>query len=176
MRLDLGAIAKGYAADEALAVLKARGLPRALVTLGGEVAAGSPPPGQDGWTVAVETLQPQPPLLIRDAAVSTSGDAEQYLELGGVRYSHVLDPRSGQPVPGRRCVTVVAERAIDADAWATALLVLGIDRGRLLAEWRGVTALYAQEMAGGGVQMGYTSRWSELARGQLLPAQPPVKR
>ena len=163
MQLDLGGIAKGYAADEALAVLKARRLPRALVVLGGEVAAGSPPPGLDGWTVAVQSLQPQSPLLIRDAAVSTSGDAEQWLELDGIRYSHVLDARTGQALTGRRSVTVVAEQAIDADALATALLVLGNERGRLFAETRGTPAFFAYE-APTGMHLASSSRWAELAR------------
>jgi thiamine biosynthesis lipoprotein len=163
MRLDLGGIAKGYAADEALSVLKARRLPRALVVLGGDVAAGSPPPGVDGWTVAVEALQPQPPLLIRDAGVSTSGDAEQWLEANGVRYSHVLDPRTGQALVGRRSVTVVSEQAIDADALATALLVLGNERGRLFAEARATAAFFAHE-APTGMHLASSSRWAELAR------------
>jgi thiamine biosynthesis lipoprotein len=163
MRLDLGAIAKGYAADQALAALRARGLSRVLVTLGGEVAAGAPPPGVDGWTVAIASLQPQSPLLIREAAVSTSGDAEQSLEAGGVRYSHVLDPRTGQALVGRRSITVVAESAIDADALATALGVMGTERGRPFAERRGVAAFFAIE-ARIGMQFGSTSRWAELAR------------
>jgi thiamine biosynthesis lipoprotein len=163
MQLDLGGIAKGYAVDEALALLKARRLPRALVVLGGEVAAGSPPPGLDGWTVSVQALQPQPPLLVRDAGVSTSGDAEQWLEANGVRYSHVLDPRTGQALIGRRSVTVVSEQAIDADALATALLVLGNERGRLFAEARGTAAFFAHESPT-GMQLASSSRWAELAR------------
>jgi thiamine biosynthesis lipoprotein len=94
MRLDLGGVAKGYAADAALRVLRTRGFPRALVELGGEVVAGAPPPSLDGWTVALSTAGPDSaPLLLKDAAASTSGDAEQGFEVEGVRYWASRPPR-----------------------------------------------------------------------------------
>jgi thiamine biosynthesis lipoprotein len=150
MSLDLGAIAKGYAADEALRVLKSRGLEQALVTLGGEVVAGAAPPGQAGWSVALRSPGPaQPPLLLADAAASTSGDAEQWLDAAGVRYSHVVDPRTGRALLGRRSVTVVAQRGIDADSLATAVSVLGADEGFRLVEDYDAVALIVQEMPSG---------------------------
>jgi len=150
MRLDLGGIAKGYAADEALRVLKKTRLPRSLVVLGGEVVAGSPPPGLSGWTVAVRTPGPAPePLLVADAAVSTSGDEEQWLEVDGVRYSHVYDPRTGQALTGRRSVTVVAREGMDADILATAVSVLGPERGLALVESvPGAAVLFVEEQEG----------------------------
>lgn len=167
MRLDLGGIAKGYAADQALAVLRRRGLPSALVTLGGEVAAGAPPPGRPGWTVAVRTPGPEPaPILIRDAAVSTSGDAEQWLEADGVRYSHVFDPRTGQALVGRRSVTVVAKQGMLADGLATALSVLGPERGLALVEKSRDTAALIVHEAASGLEVTASSRWAELPRAE----------
>ena len=162
MRLDLGGIAKGYAADEALQVFRSRGLDRALVTLGGEVVAGSPPPGRDGWTVALRTPGPdQAPLSLRDAAASTSGDAEQWVEVAGRRYSHVFDPRTGQALVGRRSVTVVAREGILADALATALSVLGPGRGLALVEsFPGAAALWVEA----GAAATESSGWSALPR------------
>lgn len=167
MRLDLGGIAKGYAADQALAALRRRGLRSALVTLGGEVVAGAPPPGRRGWTVAVRTPGPEPaPIVIRDAAVSTSGDAEQWLEVEGVRYSHVLDPRTGQPLVGRRSVTVVAREGALADGLATALSVLGAERGlAFVEESREAAALFVHEAAA-GLEVVASSRWAELSRAE----------
>lgn len=135
MRLDLGGIAKGYAADEALAILRNKRLPSSLVVLGGEVVAGAPPPGLSGWTVAVRTPGPvHEPLLVAEGAVSTSGDEEQALEVDGMRYSHVYDPRTGQALTGRRSVTIVAREGMDADALATAVSVLGPAKGLALVE------------------------------------------
>ena len=161
MRLDLGGIAKGYAADEALRVFRARGLDRALVTLGGEVVAGSPPPGRDGWTVAVRTPgAEQAPLSLHDAAASTSGDAEQWMEVAGQRYSHVFDPRTGQALVGRRSVSVVAGQGIVADALATALSVLGPSRGQALVDtFPGAAALWVETGA-----VTESSGWSALPR------------
>ena len=162
MRLDLGGIGKGYAADEALQVLRRHGLDRALVTLGGEVVAGSPPPGRDGWTVALRTPgAEQAPLSLRDAAASTSGDAEQWVEVAGQRYSHVFDPRTGHALEGRRSVTVVAREGIVADALATALGVLGPGRGMALVEsFPGAAALWVEA----GAAPTESSRWSALPR------------
>jgi thiamine biosynthesis lipoprotein len=134
MRLDLGGIAKGYAADEALAVLKQHGITRALVVAGGEMAASAPPPGRDGWRIGIAPLEsPEKPpmrfLMLREAAVSTSGDAEQYVELNGTRYSHIVDPRTGMGVVGRSSVTVVAPKATASDSLATAVSVLGPEQG-----------------------------------------------
>lgn len=127
MRLDLGGIAKGYATQEAVAVLKEREAGRCLVSLAGDVAAGDPPPGEDGWTVALEIGGETRVIPLANAAVSTSGDTEQFVEVGGVRYSHVVDPRTGVGVVTRARATVVAEDGMTADALASALTVVGVD-------------------------------------------------
>jgi len=130
MSLDLGGIGKGYAADEALATLSQWGFDRALVELGGEVVAGAPPPDSEGWTVALP--EGAPPLVLARRAASTSGEAEQWFEQDGVRYSHVVDPRTGAALVGRRSVTVVARSGLLADALATAASVLGPRAGLAL--------------------------------------------
>jgi len=131
MRLDLGGIAQGFAADEALRVLAARGLVRALVDASGDVACGLPPPGRDGWRVRIAgSGGPEDGLLsLAGRAVSTSGDAFQSVEIDGVRYSHIVDPQSGLGITRRSSATVIAPDCITADALATALCVLPPDRG-----------------------------------------------
>lgn len=115
--LDLGGIGKGYAADEALAVLRRHGVRRALVALSGDIALGDPPPGECGWRVALQDRTE----CLANRAVSTSGPEQQFLEGNGTRYSHILDPRTGLGLTTPRTVTVIARRGIDADSWATAL-------------------------------------------------------
>jgi thiamine biosynthesis lipoprotein len=137
MLLDLGGIAKGYAADRALAVLRQHGIDRALVAAGGDIAVSGPPPDAEGWTVAVAPLDrehPGPTLLLRDAAVSTSGDAEQFVEIDGKRYSHIVDPRTGLGLMGRMTVTVVARNGLTADPLTKVPAVLGAEKGRALLD------------------------------------------
>jgi FAD:protein FMN transferase len=121
MQLDVGGIAKGYTADEALAILTARGIRRALVAMSGDLAFTNPPPGRRGWKIATtySTLE------LANAAVSTSGDTEQHLDQGGRRYSHILNPATGLGLTGSHDVSVIARRGIDADALATAASILG---------------------------------------------------
>ena len=104
MRLDLGGIAKGDAADQAQAVLKAHGITAALVAASGDITVSDPPPGKDGWTVEIAPLGKEKPKYekLANAAVSTSGDLFQFVEIKGVRYSHVLDPKTGLGQTGRR--------------------------------------------------------------------------
>ncbi len=120
MRLDLGGIAKGYAVDEAMRVLQRHGLPTALVDGGGDLLAGEPPPGKEGWEIAIggDTL-----LTISRQAVATSGDTYRYLEWEGRRYSHIIDPRTGVGVAHGLRVTVLAADCTTADALASALSV-----------------------------------------------------
>lgn len=124
MQLDLGGIGKGFACDRALAVLRSAGCPAALVSAGGDFAAGDPPPG--GWRIRIEG---GPLLRVAGCGVSTSGATEQHVDIGGHRYSHILDPRTGQPVEHMGLVTVIAGNATASDAMATALSVLGPDAG-----------------------------------------------
>src|SRR4051812_3983120 len=130
MLLDLGGIAKGYAADEGLKVLAARGITSALVAASGDIAVSGPPPGKPGWRIDIAPLpgdKEKRQLLLRDAAVSTSGDSEQFVEIAGVRYSHIVDPRTGLGLTGRRSVTVVARRGIQADSLTKVASILPPD-------------------------------------------------
>ncbi|MBL9126942.1 MAG: FAD:protein FMN transferase [Verrucomicrobiales bacterium] len=147
MRLDFGGIAKGYAADEALAVLRRFGVSRALVAAAGDIRVGDAPPGQPGWSIevgALDTPGAPPPRTLRlvDAAVSTSGDLFQRLEIGGRRYSHIVDPRTGIGLTNQTLVTVVARDGTTADSLATAVDILGPERGlALVRRYLGARAL-----------------------------------
>jgi len=137
--LDVGGIAKGFAADEALSAIAAQGVTRALVGLGGDIAVSDAPPGEAGWRVGIAPLAPargahEQTLLLRHAAISTAGDAEQWFEVDGRRYSHLIDPRSGWPMQGRSATTVIARRGIDADGLDTAAALLGPEAGTRLVE------------------------------------------
>jgi thiamine biosynthesis lipoprotein len=179
MKLDLGGIAKGYAADAAQRVLKEHGISRALVELGGDIVVSGPPPGTDGWTIRVPTggtalsplgawlsapgkgvgvspgagTAPVPTgsrapsaesyalLRFTHCAISTSGDTEQFAVIGGRRYSHVVDPRTGQALTNRVQATLVAPDGLTADPLSTALCVLDEPgRQRLLAAYPDTTA------------------------------------
>jgi FAD:protein FMN transferase len=127
MQLDLGAIAKGYAGDETLRTLRGLGVKRALIAVSGDIVAGGAPPGTGGWRVGLEPAGGE--VLVRNAAVSTSGYTEQFREIGGVRYSHIVDPKTGLGLTSAIAVTVIARRGLDADPIATAVSVMGEKRG-----------------------------------------------
>jgi thiamine biosynthesis lipoprotein len=129
MRLDLGAIAKGYAADEALETLREHGINRALVAASGDLALGDSPPGEKGWKVEIAGYdQPNGPpssiALLANCGVATSGDLFQRLELNGVRYSHILNPFTCVGMTNHAVATVIAKDSITADSLATAMTVL----------------------------------------------------
>lgn len=127
MRLDFGGIGKGYAADEALKVLKKLGIDTAMVSLSGDIAVSGPPPGKKSWNIEIEPLgsmQRPRVLQLTHSAVSTSGDLYQYVEIHGIRYSHVLDPKTGMGLTGWRSATVVAPSGIEADALSKVAAVL----------------------------------------------------
>lgn len=138
MRLDFGAIAKGYASDQALAVLRSLGIHRALVNGGGDLTLGDPPPDAEGWRVAVAPLEadtrPTCVLFLSNCSVATSGDAWQFVEIDGVRYSHIVDARTGLGIDRRSSVTVLAPDGMVADAWASVVSLLGSQRGLALIE------------------------------------------
>jgi thiamine biosynthesis lipoprotein len=139
VRVDLSAVAKGYAVDLVADLLEMLALPDYLVEVGGEMRlSGSNPEGMP-WRVAIElpSLMPQVERIIgvQDMAVATSGDYRNYFEQQGVRYSHTIDPRTGRPIThSLASVTVVAEQCAEADAWATAFMVLGDKEGMALAK------------------------------------------
>lgn len=136
MGLDFGGIGKGYAADEAMRVLRTAGFDRAMIDFDGDIVVGEPPPGQpEGWAVAVDDGRGgQRTVRLSNRAVTTSGDAEQFVEIDGVRHAHLIDPRRGLGLTRPVAATVIADSGTMADALASAACVLGPDEvGRLRA-------------------------------------------
>ncbi len=146
MKLDLGAIAKGYAVDEAIKALSSRGIKRALVAGSGDIAVSDPPPGKPGWRVDLGSLDvsnapPARALVLSNMSLATSGDLFQRLEIDGKRYSHIVDPRTGIGLTDHSLVTVVARDCTTADSLATTVSVLGPKKGlELLRAYRGTAA------------------------------------
>lgn len=137
MRLDLGAIAKGYVIDEALGALGRAGVRRALVEAGGDIAVGDPPPGLQGWRIEVPGATGELARragALANAAIATSGHAEQFIVIGGVKYSHVVDPRTGLGLTNGLSATVIAEDGALADALATTATILGAEAGLAFIE------------------------------------------
>lgn len=150
-RLDPGGIGMGYAADRALEILAAHGIRAAMIDASGDILVSAPPPAATGWRIALEPLGSggdAESILLAHAAVTTSGDARQAVEIDGVRYSHVVDPRTGLGVTGPAAVTVVAPDATTADALATAASVLGHEAGSaVVASFPGCSARFAWRTA-----------------------------
>lgn len=146
--LDLSGIAKGYAVDRMMAVLGRFGIIDALVGLDGEMRARGLRPDGKPWTIALERpdFEARTALSIlelKDCAVATSGDYRHWVDVGGQRFSHIMDPARGGPVMGSPAsVTVLAATCMDADAWATALMVLGPQNGKNLAKRLGLNAIF----------------------------------
>ena len=139
MKLDVGGIAKGYAAQAAIDVLESQGITRALVGGAGDIVVGDPPPDAAGWTIAIARLNPSEAgpatcILLKNAAVSTAGDAERFVIIDGHRYSHIINPVTGMGVEDRASVTVVAPDGATADALETTVYLLGPERGLKLVE------------------------------------------
>lgn len=156
LRLDFGALGKGYIVDQAFETLSAHGVTCALVNASGNMRAGTAPPERTGWKIEIAPLQPgSPPLrhiVIVDQSIATSGDLWQFVVIDGVRRSHILNPSTGEGVSGPRCATAIAPLAIDADALATVACVLGFDRAAKLSESLEHTQLLFADRAeeGGG--------------------------
>jgi len=154
LALDLSAVAKGFAVDALALRLEEGGIERFLVEVGGELRARGEGPGGGPWRVGIERPAPGRSrvaweLGLADAALATSGDYRHYLEAHGRRLAHVIDPRTGRPAThGLVSVSVLAGEALQADAWATALLVLGPEEGAALAEREGLAVLFVRERDG----------------------------
>jgi thiamine biosynthesis lipoprotein len=170
--LDLSAIAKGYAVDRVSALMTRLGLPDHLVEIGGELrGAGLKPEGQPWW------VDLEPPaadcglaplrIALHGLSVATSGDYRKaFIDAGGTRRSHTIDPRSRRPVEhGLAAVTVVHDSAMWADGWSTALMVLGPDEGLALADRLGLAALLVRRRTaaeGGGFEERFSAAMREL--------------
>lgn len=165
MRLDLGGIGMGYAIDRAMAVLARHGITSAMIDASGDIAVSGPPPGAAVWTIEVDARVAEDgagkeTLGLVNAAVTTSGDAFQAVEIDGVRYSHIVDPRTGLGVAGPAAVTVIAADCTTADAVATAASVLGPEAGLAFVETvPGAAARFVTSSDGERRAM-HSSRWS----------------
>ena len=164
MRLDCGSIGKGYAIDAAFAVLRARGITRALVGGSGDMMAGDPPPDQAGWRIEVAPSDapdapPAQVVLLKNSAIGTSGDFFQRVEIDGVRYSHIVDPHTGLGLTDRSLVSVLGPDCTTADSLATAVSVLGPERGLRLVEDTPGYAVRIVRKPGDRVEFVESSRW-----------------
>ncbi|MDG2400137.1 MAG: FAD:protein FMN transferase [Akkermansiaceae bacterium] len=145
MRLDLGGIAKGYAADEALKSLCHDGIKHALVDGSGDMVMTTHPQGQ--WPLYISDTKDEKGDLIhlKRGAIATSGDTLQYVEINGKRYSHIIDPRSGFALENRCRVSVIANNCRQADSLASAISVMGPQEGlRMIEKTSGAEALIVQ--------------------------------
>lgn len=166
MQLDLGGIAKGYAADEVLNVLSDYSIHAALVNAGGDISIGAAPPDRDAWDVAVplqreegasEYLQ----LKLSGISVSTSGNMYQYVEMDGKKYSHIIDPRTGLGVTRQVQATVIAPDGTTTDAWASVLNIMDPEDGiQLINRLDGIEA-YIECMDEGEILTWESKRFRE---------------
>jgi len=180
LRCDLSAIAKGFAVDQVTRALAASGWTDLLVEVGGEVRARGERPGGGAWRVGIErpdvegrTVSAR--VALADRALATSGDYRSFYESGGRRVTHIVDPRSGRPIESRLAsVSVVHPEAAVADAWATAIAVLGPDEGRARAEAAGLEIYLLLRTEAGGFEARATPGFPLLAEpGSPAPAGTP---
>jgi thiamine biosynthesis lipoprotein len=167
MRLDLGGIAAGYAADQALSALAEQGVTVALIYISGDVLVGEPPPGRDGWRVGIAPVAapdgpPSRYLSLRRASLTTSGDAFQHVVISGKRYSHIVDPRTGVGLTDQSSVTVIAPDAMTADSLATTVSVLGPEEGLKLIEQTPGAAAIIMRNTEQGLQTYVSARFSQF--------------
>ena len=174
MKLDVGGIAKGYAAQAAVNVLKQEGITSALVGGAGDIVVSDPPPDAPGWKVAIAPLEPGKGgptrvLLLANAAVSTAGDAERFVVIDGHRYSHIINPSTGVGVEDRASVTVVAPDGATADALETTVYVMGPERGlKLVDQTPGAAAIFVR-LTPEGIKTFESSRFNQVP---IVPSDP----
>ena len=143
VQLDLGGIAKGYAADKIAEILREAGYRHYLVDAGGDLLLGEAPPGREGWRIATANQSGKSTEFLTNCAIATSGDTYQYLEWQGKRYSHIIDPRTGYGLTDQLQVTVIARTGALADALASTLSVLNEKSGKkLLKKFPGSSATF----------------------------------
>ncbi len=167
--IDLSSIAKGYAVDQVAAALEGLGIRDYLVEVGGELRVGGRKPDLSDWLIGIEepdSIERTARLAIRapGLGIATSGDYRNYFEHDGVRFSHTIDPATGRPITNRLAsVTVVAPDCMSADGWATALMVLGEQKGLALAQAQGLAAYFIFHG-----EQGFESAYSEAFAAYLI--------
>lgn len=175
MKLGLGGIAKGYSVDRAVHLLRARGFSDFFIKLGGELyLAGTR--GDRPWVAGVQ--DPRDParsiavLALQNSAFTTSGDYQRYIMVDGVRYHHIIDPKTGYPADKCRSVTIVAKKAEDADALSTGVFVMGPERGmKLIESLPGVEAIIVDAQGALTVSRGLEGK---VRLHKAEPSQPPA--
>ncbi len=140
-RLDFGGIAKGYAVDEAMKVLKNRGISHALVDGGGDILVSNAPPNEEGWQIAIEKGEN---LTITNQAIASSGNSYQFLEYKGVKYSHIINPKTGLGTTDEKQVSIISDNCMQADALASACSIVNKKRGKKLARKLDSKVIYTQ--------------------------------
>jgi len=172
MKLDLGGICRGIAADQAMLVLHHRGIYSAMVTANGETAVGSPPPAERGWTVGISVMDGPAnsggrQVVLHNAGISTDGDSEQFVEIGGVRYSSIVDPATGLGLTNRIEGTVIGPNAAMTASLETAVKLLGVKRGLALVDSLSHSAAIISTEENGKVQTYPSRRFKHVTQ---LPA------
>jgi thiamine biosynthesis lipoprotein len=168
LEIDLSAIAKGYAVDLIAERLAGEGRINLMVEVGGEIVARGSNPAGKPWRLGIETPTSEGREVLKvvplnNAAMATSGDYRNYYEVDGKRVSHLIDPRTMRPIEhSLASVTVIHQRCSTADAWATALSVLGEDDGFLLAEAQGLQAFFIVRDTDGSFSSKSTTSFSAL--------------
>lgn len=152
MSFDTGGIAKGYAADRAVDALREAGITSGLIAIAGDIRAFGERPGGGPWRVGIRNPRPvddndniMAVIGLRDEAISTSGDYERYFDEDGVRYHHLLDPKTGQPARGLMSVSVIAGNAVTTDGYSTGAFVMGLERGREMIENERLEGIFVDE-------------------------------
>ncbi len=135
LQLDLGGIGKGFTADEVIKILLKNGVTSALIDMGGDIRVSAPPPGRPYWLLAFSYYDGKgdeivKKIKLKNAAAATSGDVYQFVEIDGIRYSHIVNPLTGMALTTSIQVSVIAENATKADAYASALSVMGIEKAK----------------------------------------------
>jgi thiamine biosynthesis lipoprotein len=151
MRIGFGGIGKGFAAEKAKAVLQAKGISSGIVNASGDLAVWGNQPNGEPWNIGIAdpnlSVQPFSKLKLTNAAIATSGDYEKFVMIGGKRYSHTINPRTGLPATGVKSVTVICPNAELADALATPLLVMGVKTGmHLVNQLKQVACIYIDDL------------------------------
>ena len=172
LEIDLSAIAKGYGVDRAAEGLAAIGLASFAIEVGGEVRARGRKPDGSSWSVGIEAPDPDSRRIYRsvaldDAAIATSGDYRNWYDSDGTRFAHIVDPRTGRPVPWIGfSVTVVHTSATRADAWATGVSVLGPEAGLELAAQEDMAVLFVLPDGRGGYRERASAAWERWESGE----------
>jgi thiamine biosynthesis lipoprotein len=177
MKLDFGGIGKGLAAQAAVEAIAAAGAPVCLVDLGGDIAAGEAPPGTAGWRVELHPGRGDDvPVALAGWSAATSGDTEQFVEIGWVRYSHIVDPRTGLGLTNRVSVVALAREGAVADALASAVSVFGPEEGLALVERLPEAEALVRQTSGanGEVREWRSSGFPRDAERQVAHNRPPA--